>query len=166
MRKIRIIFDIENWLWKSEICIFWLLDLERTLIYQKKKIWNSAIFHSISYHLMRRLLKIIRCHLLLLLTYLLRRKKLFAFLYLAGSFGRKSLWDTYNILKGNRKILKLPLKFFNLSLGNFKKEFSHFRILLLFSFYRIFERFSMIPIGSSTDIVSGWRTKCVWFLNA
>jgi hypothetical protein len=33
--KIRIIFDIENWLWKSEIGTFRSLDLERTLIYQK-----------------------------------------------------------------------------------------------------------------------------------
>ena len=36
LRKIWIIFDIENWLWKSEIGIFWLLDLERMLIWQKK----------------------------------------------------------------------------------------------------------------------------------
>ena len=35
LRKIRIIFDIENWLWKLEICIF------------QKKIWKSVIFHSI-----------------------------------------------------------------------------------------------------------------------
>ena len=41
--KIRIIFDIENWLWKSEIGTFPLLDLERTLIYQR---WKSAIYHS------------------------------------------------------------------------------------------------------------------------
>jgi hypothetical protein len=33
--KIRTIFDIENWLWKSEIGTFPTLDLERTLIYQK-----------------------------------------------------------------------------------------------------------------------------------
>ena len=33
--KIRIIFDIENWLWKSEIGTFWSLDLEHMLIYQK-----------------------------------------------------------------------------------------------------------------------------------
>ena len=40
--KIRIIFDIENWLWKSGIGTFQPLDLERTLIYQK-----TAIYHSI-----------------------------------------------------------------------------------------------------------------------
>ena len=33
LRKIRIIFDLENWLWKSEIVIFRSLDLERRLIY-------------------------------------------------------------------------------------------------------------------------------------
>jgi hypothetical protein len=33
--KIRTIFDIENWLWKSQIGTFRSLDLERTLIYQK-----------------------------------------------------------------------------------------------------------------------------------
>ena len=33
--KIRIIFDLENWLWKSEIGNFQSLDLERVLIYQK-----------------------------------------------------------------------------------------------------------------------------------
>ena len=33
-RKIRTIFDIENWLWKSEIGIFQSMNLERTLIYQ------------------------------------------------------------------------------------------------------------------------------------
>ena len=36
LRKIRIIFDVENWLWKSEIVIFPSLDLERRLIWQKK----------------------------------------------------------------------------------------------------------------------------------
>ena len=47
LRKIRIIFDIENWLWKSEIGNFRSLDLERVLIYQKNFLWKSAIFHSI-----------------------------------------------------------------------------------------------------------------------
>ena len=28
--------------------IFWLLDLERMLIWQKKNLWKSAIFHSIN----------------------------------------------------------------------------------------------------------------------
>ena len=45
--KIRIIFDIENWLWKSEIGTFRSLDLERTLIYQKTFKMNSAIYNSI-----------------------------------------------------------------------------------------------------------------------
>ena len=35
MRKIQKNFDIENWLWKSEIGISRLLDLEQTLIWQK-----------------------------------------------------------------------------------------------------------------------------------
>ena len=48
LRKIRIIFDIENWLWKSEIVIFRSLDLERRLIWQKIVLWKSAIFHSIN----------------------------------------------------------------------------------------------------------------------
>ena len=47
MRKIRIIFDLENWLWKSEIVIFRSLDLERRLIWQKicfmKKCYFSLI---------------------------------------------------------------------------------------------------------------------------
>ena len=34
LRKIQIIFDIENWLWKSEIGIFQSLDLEWMLIWQ------------------------------------------------------------------------------------------------------------------------------------
>ena len=45
--KIRIISDIENWLWKSEIGTFQSLDLEHTLIYQKKIRWKSVIYHSI-----------------------------------------------------------------------------------------------------------------------
>ena len=44
LRKIRLIFDVENWLWKSEIGIFGLLDLERELIYQKNFLCKSAIF--------------------------------------------------------------------------------------------------------------------------
>ena len=48
LRKFRIIFDIENWLWKSEIWIFQSIDLEHTLIYQKIFfLWKSAIFHQI-----------------------------------------------------------------------------------------------------------------------
>ena len=46
-RKIRIIFDIENWLWKSEIRIFQSAPAKRTLICQKKFLLKSAIFHSI-----------------------------------------------------------------------------------------------------------------------
>ena len=45
-RKIRTIFDIENWLWKSEIGIFWSLNLERTLIYQKKFFMKKCYFLS------------------------------------------------------------------------------------------------------------------------
>ena len=46
--KIRIIFDLENWLWKSEIGTFQSVDLELTLAYQKTFIrWKSAIYHSI-----------------------------------------------------------------------------------------------------------------------
>ena len=47
LRKIQIIFDIENWLWKSEVGIFQSLDLERMLTWQKIVLWKSAIFHSI-----------------------------------------------------------------------------------------------------------------------
>ena len=44
LRKIRIIFDLENWLWKSEIGTFQSVDLELTLAYQKTFIrWKSAI---------------------------------------------------------------------------------------------------------------------------
>ena len=43
LRKIRILFDVENWLWKSEIDIFQSLDLELDL--DLTKIY--AIFHSI-----------------------------------------------------------------------------------------------------------------------
>ena len=46
-RKIQIIFDIANWLWKSEIDNFWLHDLEWVLIYQLFFLWKSAIFDSI-----------------------------------------------------------------------------------------------------------------------
>ena len=49
LRKIRISFDVENWIWMSEISIFWLLDLERMLIGQFFFcVWKSAIFHSIN----------------------------------------------------------------------------------------------------------------------
>jgi hypothetical protein len=44
--KIRIIFDIENWLWKSETSTFLSLDLERMLIYQKTFKLKCAIYHS------------------------------------------------------------------------------------------------------------------------
>ena len=47
MRKVRTIFDKENWLWKSEIEIFRSLDLEQMLIWQKKILLKSAIFYSI-----------------------------------------------------------------------------------------------------------------------
>ena len=50
--KIRIIFDIENWLWKSEIVTFRSHDLELTLIYQKlfkmKKCYLSLNYTTIS----------------------------------------------------------------------------------------------------------------------
>ena len=39
--KIQKIFDIENWLWKSEIGSIWSPDIGRTLIYK------SAIYYSI-----------------------------------------------------------------------------------------------------------------------
>ena len=42
------ILNIENWLWKSEIGIFWWLDLERTYVdLSKIFLWKSAIYHSI-----------------------------------------------------------------------------------------------------------------------
>ena len=59
MRKIRIIFDIENWLWKSEIVIFRLLDLERRLIWQKFFLRKSAIFHSIDEQFAEKILNVI-----------------------------------------------------------------------------------------------------------
>ena len=45
--KIHIIFDIENWLWKSEIRIFQAPPAKHRLICQKICLWKSAIFHSI-----------------------------------------------------------------------------------------------------------------------
>ena len=59
LRKIRIIFDIENWLWKSEIGIFRSLDLERMLIWQNEKV---LFFTQLSYHLMRKLMKNSHCY--------------------------------------------------------------------------------------------------------
>ena len=44
LRKIQIIFDIENWLWKSEIGIFRSLDLERMLIWQKNFFMKKSYF--------------------------------------------------------------------------------------------------------------------------
>ena len=35
-RNFRIIFDIKDWLWNSEIGIFWSLDLNWMFIWQKK----------------------------------------------------------------------------------------------------------------------------------
>ena len=46
LRKIRIIFGVENLLWMSEIGIFRALDLDRMLIWQIF-LWKSAIYHSI-----------------------------------------------------------------------------------------------------------------------
>ena len=43
-RKIRIIFDIENWLWKSEIRIFQSPPAKRTLICQKKIFMEKCYF--------------------------------------------------------------------------------------------------------------------------
>ena len=43
-RKIRIIFDIENWLWKSEIRIFQSPPAKRTLICQKKFLYGKVLF--------------------------------------------------------------------------------------------------------------------------
>ena len=45
--KLRIIFDIENWLWKSEIGTFWSLDLDVRWSTKKLLRWKSAIYHSI-----------------------------------------------------------------------------------------------------------------------
>ena len=44
---IPVIFDLGNWLWKSEIGIFRSFDLERMLIWQFFFLWKSAIYHSI-----------------------------------------------------------------------------------------------------------------------
>ena len=57
LRKIRIIFDIENWLWKSEIVILRLFDLERRLIWQKKNYDKVLFFTQLTSHLMRKLQK-------------------------------------------------------------------------------------------------------------
>ncbi len=47
-RMICIIFDIENWLWKSEISIFQSPPAKRMLFCQFLIfLWKSAIFHSI-----------------------------------------------------------------------------------------------------------------------
>ena len=48
-----------------EIGIFRLLDLERTLIYQKKNLWKSAIFHSIKLPFDAEVAKkLLKCYLL------------------------------------------------------------------------------------------------------
>ena len=44
LKKIQIIFDLENWLWKLEISILQLHDLERTLIYQKYFFMKECYF--------------------------------------------------------------------------------------------------------------------------
>ena len=49
LRKIRIIFDIENWLWKSGIGNFRSLDLEWVLIYQE--IYHSCYARNVPYML-------------------------------------------------------------------------------------------------------------------
>ena len=57
-RKIRIIFDIENWLWKSEIRIFQPPPAKRILICQKNFFYGKVLFSTqLSCHLMRKLLK-------------------------------------------------------------------------------------------------------------
>ena len=66
-RKIRIIFGLENWLWKSKIGIFWLLDLERKLIYQniffmekcyfplkEAAIWCGSCWKNLEWYLLNR----------------------------------------------------------------------------------------------------------------
>ena len=60
LRKIRIIFDIENWLWKSEIGNFRSLDLEQcwsTKIFFMKKCYFSLIWCESWW-------KILKCYLL------------------------------------------------------------------------------------------------------
>ena len=44
LKKIRVIFDVENWLWKSEIGILWSLDFGRML---KFFFMKKCFFHSI-----------------------------------------------------------------------------------------------------------------------
>ena len=46
-RKIRIIFDIENWLWKSEIGIFSIDEVRMYIDQPKNFLWKSAIFQPI-----------------------------------------------------------------------------------------------------------------------
>jgi len=58
IREIRIIFDIENWLWKSEIRIFQSPPAKRTLIGPKFFFYEKVPFSTqLCYHLMRKLLK-------------------------------------------------------------------------------------------------------------
>ena len=59
LRNIQIIFDIENWLWKSAIGIFWLLDLERMLIYQQYFFIKKAISHSFDVEVAEKFLNVI-----------------------------------------------------------------------------------------------------------
>ena len=58
MRKIRIIFEIENWLWKLEIGSFPLLDLEQILIW-KLFFYEKVIFFTIW---CRSWWKILKCY--------------------------------------------------------------------------------------------------------
>ena len=79
LRKIRIFFDTENWLCKSEIGIFQSLDLKRTLIYQI--FFNEKVlFHSIKLPFDAEVAeKNLKCYLLLKLSLVLKKSAKYLF---------------------------------------------------------------------------------------
>ena len=56
LRKFRKNFDIEKWLWKSEIGNFWSLDLELVLIYQNFFMKKVLFFTQLRNYWMRKMI--------------------------------------------------------------------------------------------------------------
>ena len=120
LRKIRIIFDVENWLWKSEIGNFRSLDLDRVLIYQKIFLMKKCYF---SLNLMCKLLK---------KSYMLSIEYIFNGFNLPKSTWNKCHWS-YTIAV----IVKISYNLL-VSMQNYLEEI-HFLICTLLQLFLLFK---------------------------
>ena len=101
---IRMIFDIESWLWKSEIAIFGSPNLEGTLVYPF--LWKSAMFHPIKLpfnaEAAGRILKVVylQCYIFFLLYYC---DSLLTWMLLHLFFLDRVAYDYYQLISTNFK---------------------------------------------------------------